>query len=73
MDKTKLWKVYLQTKCNDPTELIPIYHKQKYNYNNLKENFYSDMLNTWTKLNYRDKKNVQEILQQQIWNSDLIR
>jgi hypothetical protein len=67
------WKAYLQLKCNDPLELIPLAHKEKYNYKNLKEKFYCDMLNTWAKINYRDPTNVQEILQQHIWSNDLIK
>jgi hypothetical protein len=31
------------------------------------------MLSTWAKLNYRKPTNVQDILQQHIWNNDLIK
>ena len=67
------WKAYLQTFFKDRLANIHLYNTNQ-NYKNIqKNNFYKDMFNTWAKLKYRAPTDIQEIIQQPLWNNSLIK
>jgi hypothetical protein len=68
----KPWKSYLQTITESKIEEIPKHNVKNIVTKKVKENFYSDMFKTWSKLHYIIPEKAADIILQPLWNNDLI-
>jgi hypothetical protein len=67
------WKAYLQTKTQDPLQEIPMYNSINYEEIEFSDKFYTETFQVWAKLNYKDPKNVQEVIKQPLWRNSHIK
>ena len=68
----KNWKSYLQTIVDTKIEEIPKHNVKKIRTKKVQEKFYTDMFQTWSKLNYIIPETAADIIVQSLWHNDLI-